>query len=104
MKNEIVHSFSDDVRKLLRDNLVGQYLFGSTVRGTANADSDIDILIIVKELNYDMRKMISSLASEYSLRYDISISPIMKEVEVWQKNRFYQTLFYKEVEREGILL
>lgn len=107
MKNSIeriIQKFSEDVRILLKDNLVHQYLFGSFAKNDLNSDSDIDILIIVKQLSYDLRKAVSGLASEYSLQYDIHISPIVKEVEVWEKNKYFHTLFYREVEQDGILL
>lgn len=102
--NKIIRNFSAEVRNLMKANLVCQYLFGSTAKGTADSESDVDVLIIVKKLSYEQRKALSILASEYSLNYGIHISPIVKEAKVWEKNRCYQTLFYQEIERDGILL
>jgi len=100
----IIKSFSDETKKLLRDNLVAEYLFGSMARNEAGEDSDIDILIIVKHFDYQIRKELSRLSSKYSISNGVCISPIIKDVNVWERNEFYQTLFYREIQRDGVRL
>ncbi|NIS45696.1 MAG: hypothetical protein GWN61_06650 [candidate division Zixibacteria bacterium] len=101
---KIIKSFSDDTKKILQDNLVAEYLFGSVTRNQENQYSDIDILIIVKQFDHQLRKQLSELSSEYSLNYDVYISPIIKELDVWQKNKIHDTLFYQEIQRDGVQL
>jgi len=100
----IIKSFSDETKELLRDNLVAEYLFGSMARNEAGEDSDIDILIIVKHFDYQVRKELSRLSSKYSIRNGVCISPIIKDVKIWERNEFYQTLFYREIQRDGVRL
>ena len=101
---EIVRQFADETRHILRDNVLEEYLFGSYAKKTQTPESDIDILIIVRSFSPDMQYQISGLASEYSLKHDILISPIVRDVESWQKNKSYNTLFYQEVQNSGISL
>lgn len=101
---EILKNFAEDVRKLLKDNLIEQYVFGSFSKNKLTEFSDIDILFIVNKINPDIRKAISSLASEYSIDNSIVISPILKEKAIWEKNKKYETLFYSEVKQHGIAI
>lgn len=101
---EIVKEFVKDTKAILKDNLVKEYLFGSYAKNEQSELSDIDILIIVKEFDAMIRKEISSLASDYSLNKGIVISPIIKDIQVWEKNKKYETLFYREVSKHGIEL
>lgn len=100
----IVNNFSNDTKKLLKDNLIAEYLFGSTARAENKELSDIDILIIVKQFDYKLREALSSLSSEYSINHGLYISPILKDKNIWEKNKIHQTLFYQEIQRDGIRL
>lgn len=102
--NDIIKAFANDTKKILKDNLINEYLFGSYAKNTQNELSDIDILIIVKQLNTQLRKEISSLSSSYSLNKNVIISPILKDKNIWEKNKKYNTLFYREIEKYGIVL
>lgn len=100
----IIKNFSDATKEILRDNLVAEYLFGSMARNEAGEFSDIDILIIVKHFDYQIRKELSRLSSEYSISHGVCISPIIKDVKLWEQNKFYKTLFYQEVQRDSVQL
>jgi len=100
----IIKSFSDETKMILRDNLVAEYLFGSVARNEAEEFSDIDILIIVKHFDYQLRRELSKLSSEYSLSHGVCISPIVKDKKTWEQNEFYQTLFYQEIQRDSVRL
>ena len=100
----IIKNFSDETKMILRDNLVAEYLFGSVARNEAEDDSDIDILIIVKHFDYQLRKELSKLSSNYSLKHGVCISPVIKDLKIWELNEFYQTLFYQEIQRDSVRL
>ncbi|MBN2411620.1 nucleotidyltransferase domain-containing protein [candidate division KSB1 bacterium] len=107
MKKEIkivINDFVTETRSLLKENLVGQYLFGSYSQNKQTTHSDIDILIIVKSYEKHIRRQISALSSSYSLDRGIVISPIIKDVVIWEKNKKYNTQLYKEIIKNGILL
>ena len=100
----IVKEFVRDAQGILKDNLVEGYLFGSYSRNEQTSESDIDLLFIVREFNARLRNELSSLSSDYSLERDVIISPIIKDVPTWEKNRKYNTHFYTEIMKDGIRL
>lgn len=101
---QIIQRFANETKNILQENVIAEYLFGSYATNKQTPLSDIDILIIVNTLNPEIRRQVSGLASDYSLEYGVYISPILKDRQVWEKNRQYQTLFYKEVAQHGIPL
>ncbi len=102
--SQIIRNFAQDTKLLLKDNIVAEYLFGSYAANTETCLSDIDILIIVKQTTPELQWQMGGLASDYSLKYDVCVSPIVQELQVWKKNQHYQTLFYQEVTEHGIEL
>lgn len=79
-------------------------LFGSQARGTAGADSDWDILVVLDKdrlLPSDYDSVTFPLTM---LGWDLGeeINPVMYSSKEWQKYKI--TPFYKNVEKEGISL
>ena len=101
---DTIKEFVADTKKILKDNLIKEYLFGSYARDEQSDLSDIDILIIVKEFSAKLRREISTLSSNYSLDKGVLISPIIKDLDIWEKNKKYETLFYREVVNYGVEL
>lgn len=101
---DLIQQFAKESKSALHHHLIAEYLFGSYARGTYTSESDIDILLLVDQFTPEIRRQMSSLATEYSLRYNIYISPIIKDRQVWTQNQQYNTLFYQNVIREGIPL
>jgi predicted nucleotidyltransferase len=103
-KSRIIRNFARDTKHLLKKNVIAEYLFGSYATNKQTSLSDIDILIIVKDYTTELQWEMSGLASEYSLKYDVCISPVIQDIRVWEKNRQYRTLFYQEVSEHGVRL
>lgn len=79
-------------------------LFGSQARGDANEDSDWDILILLdkeKALDDDFNQVAYPLF-ELGWQIGAMINPILYTFKEWEKRRF--TLFYKNIEQEGVAL
>jgi len=77
-------------------------VFGSTARGEADPDSDVDILVLVRRSDYDLKHAILWLASEISLDFDVLLSPRVVPLAAWQQMAQADTLFYRTVCAEGI--
>lgn len=101
---KIVHAFIEDTKQILKDNCVAGYRFGSDARNEQKELSDADILIIVKNFNPGIRKQLSSLSYDYSLKSGLIVSPIIKDLSVWKKNKRFNTFFYSEIQKDGIKL
>ena len=101
---QMIRRFANDTKQLLHENIIAEYLFGSYATHTETPLSDIDILIIVQHATPELQWQMGGLASDYSLQYDRCISPLLQELQVWEKNQSYQTLFYREVMQHGVRL
>ena len=102
--SNIIQDFVSDSQKILKENLIAEYLFGSYARNEQTELSDIDILVIVRNYNWQMSEELSSLSSDYSLDYGVIISPVLTDIAIWKKNKKHNTLFYKEVKGQGVKL
>ena len=79
-------------------------LFGSRARNDAREDSDWDILILIdkdKIGNDDFDDVAYPLV-ELGWNLNEMITPILYTVREWSKRSF--TVFYKNVEQEGVVL
>lgn len=104
-----VRLFVERVRELLGDKILEFRIFGSKVRGDFKPDSDIDILLVLDSDDWRIREKISNIAAEIDIvdiAYGpgIGISPVVYSMREYEKNRYFGTLFIRDVEREGVSL
>lgn len=81
-------------------------LFGSVVRGEAHADSDIDLLVLVDDLNQTLREAISGLATDAMAATDYRelLSAIPMTLEHWRQLQQGGALLAREVARDGVVV
>ncbi|GBF82695.1 nucleotidyltransferase domain-containing protein [Aphanothece sacrum] len=101
--NSILKSIEKYLKTIYQDELDQVILFGSQARGNATAESDIDILIILKHpfRYYQEVQRISEFISELSLEYNQLISCCFTTSEQWQTEN---SAFYRNIHKEGIIL
>ena len=88
---------------LTRDfRLVELRLFGSKARGDSAPESDIDVLIVLEELNREIRKQVSALCSDLSIDHHVVIAPILYSLAEFTSSHTRITPFYRNVEHEGV--
>jgi predicted nucleotidyltransferase len=73
---EILRRMRSEVAAVLGDELDSVLLYGSQARGDARADSDIDVMIVLRGPfdPADIRRRTAHIASRLSLEYDTVIS------------------------------
>ena len=85
------------------DDLVEVTLFGSTARGEADADSDIDLLLLFRrQVTEDERREISEYRYNLDLQNGTVTQLVIETEEVWNDPLNQATLLWKEVQREGV--
>lgn len=99
----VVERFSSRLKSVLGKNLILVKLIGSKARGDFGSESDIDILIIVRDYLSDKEKVINIL---YTIDpyYDVKISPIIYSEFEYEKNKELESPFIIKVEKDGVNL
>ncbi|ADC65996.1 DNA polymerase beta domain protein region [Ferroglobus placidus DSM 10642] len=96
---EILKEFKRELTKILGDKLVDVVLFGSYARGGYNEESDVDVLIVVKEkTSIEEENKISKLCLKFLMKYRIVVSAITYPKEIFDLN----SSFAREVRRMGV--
>ena len=112
MSNRIKNILEEYVKglfKIIGEDLKQVILYGSYARGEQDSNgeiSDIDIMILVDSSDEDIKKIekkVISYSYDLDLEYDILLSPIIENIENY-KDRARYMAFYKNIEKEGVLL
>lgn len=100
MKEDLTQGLVD----LFSDSILAIILYGSVARNDNTDESDIDIVIIIKnEMDDATKEQFIHWSAELDLRYDrvFSIIDIQEEnMEKWGN----VLLFYQNIQKEGIIL
>jgi uncharacterized protein len=101
-REEILQSIKMVLRSVVPDGKV--ILFGSRARGDAREDSDWDLLILLDKPQIEASDFdrISYPLYELGWQEGEQFSPKLYTVKDWLKRSF--TPFYKNIEKEGIVL
>jgi predicted nucleotidyltransferase len=96
--------FARKVRATLGSNLEAIKLFGSSARGEADPESDLDVLIVVGDRRLESEDAVLDLAFDVNLAHDVYISPRVIERAVFEHPVWRITPFVQALVREGIPL
>jgi len=96
--------FRTVLESLLAGNLVSLRLFGSRARREGTEESDLDVLVVLQRKDRAICRRIVEEALETDLVYDTNLAPTILSADEYQQNREYRTPFYRNVERESVLL
>ena len=81
LRQELAHIYGARLR--------GVYLFGSHARGTADAESDVDVLVVLDHVQHYAAEVDRSgaIVSTLSLEYGVSISRVFVSERNWAEGR-----------------
>ena len=80
-------------------------LFGSAARGTADEESDVDVLIVLKEHpNHEIRNRISNVTLDINLEYDTNLSELIVDQQAWDEGLLTVLPIYAEIQEQRIQL
>ena len=72
------------------------------MRGDSDKESDIDVVIVLDNVNWDIEKQVYELCFHIGLEYDVLISPIIYSVQETNDTLIKATPFFMTVEKEGV--
>ena len=102
----LVYKFTQELKRILGASLSKVIVYGSYARGDYRDNSDVDIMILVKMSDDEIREVkneIYDLAFDFELSTGIDISPIIKNED--QYEYWVDTLpFYRNVRDEGVVV
>src|SRR3970282_2698432 len=97
---EIVERFKELVSRKVKIHEL--QVFGSRTRGDASPESDLDVLIVVEQLDHSIEKYISDCAWEAGFPEDVIVMPIAISLDTLRNSPIRESVFIKNIYREGI--
>jgi len=77
-------------------------VFGSRARGDVTPESDLDVLVVVDYLDHSIERYISDCAWEAGFPEDVIVMPIVISMDTLKNSPMRESVFLKNVYREGI--
>ena len=102
----VLSEFTARVKPLLGNSLEKIILFGSYARGDYDSESDVDVMLLVKDDDAEIKKMdrtVIHATGDIDLEHSVLLSPI-----IVNRDRYYRYVndlpFYRSVQQEGVVL
>ena len=92
------------IRGKFRKRVLAVMLFGSKARGDADAESDIDLVVLVDVESGEFRSRLWRIASDVSLEYDVVLSPRVFGQERWDEMRRIRLPLYRAIVADSVPL
>lgn len=103
---DIMVLFSQEVKRVMGDELRKVIVYGSYARGDCNENSDVDVMVLTSLAEEDITEVeykLYDIAFDYLMEYGVDISVIVKNEEHF-KYWLGALPFYDNVEREGVVI
>ncbi|MBS3985521.1 MAG: nucleotidyltransferase domain-containing protein [Selenomonadales bacterium] len=80
-------------------------VFGSVARGEADEESDLDLLVITKEMvTHRDRNVMSDIIFDVNYAYGTNLSLVVVDTFAWNKGVYSLIPLYSEVQRDGVIV
>ena len=99
---EVAERFVEEVGEI--DEVKKCVLFGSVARGTADLNSDVDVLILIQDGDEKTEDEISHIAERISSEESVRIMPDVMEKERFESMEKHDESFAENIKKEGITL
>jgi predicted nucleotidyltransferase len=101
---QMLTNFSDELIKKFDVRIYSIIWYGSTARGDASKDSDIDIAIIAADESNDLWQKANEIAAEFSLIHDCLISLILISDTRFERMRKIGRLLAVNIDIDGKII
>ncbi len=102
----LIEQYVSFIYEIYGSHLRQVILYGSYARGDYNAESDVDIMILLDMSDMDIkeyRHQLSDMTFDFNMDHDLDIKPIAKSEEHYKK-WVENYPFYANVNRDGVTL
>lgn len=103
-EKEAINKFKDILMKNYLNDIGNFYLFGSKARGDFHKNSDIDILITLKNYNWKLGDKIRRIGYELDEEIDYKFSIIIISESEFQTLKDNKYQFYMNVLNDGVII
>lgn len=102
-RTKLLQELKEALKEVYKERLRGLYLFGSCARQEEDSESDLDVLIVLKDFvdYWEEIKHTGQVISELSLKYNVTISPVRVREQEWLEG---DSSFFNSVRKESIAL
>lgn len=101
---DVIQAYHVKLKSFFGTSLVKVILFGSYARGDYNADSDIDIMILVNVLPEQISEYadkVYDFTYDFEQTYDVEINPCIQNINTYNHWKGVSP-FFINIEREGV--
>jgi predicted nucleotidyltransferase len=103
-EGQALASFVERVVNELGPDITDMRIFGSKARGDAGPESDLDVLVLVRDSAYALKRRILWIAADISLEYSVLLSPRIIPPDAWNEMAGADTLFFRTICAESLPL
>lgn len=96
-----LHSFKKKLQALLGSRLLDLKLFGSRAKGQGNEFSDLDVLVVVSDWDWALKREIFDLAWECYWEWDVDLSPLVLTPKEWEELKGLERHIAADIEKYG---
>jgi predicted nucleotidyltransferase len=102
-KKTLIQIVNDLIKRLQSQvSVISVYAYGSQARGDAQYGSDLDLLVLLKEVSSYNKKVVRNEAWELSLEREIVISVVVVGEEEFYSPVFNASGLVRSIKQEGI--
>lgn len=102
--HQALEKLSHQLHALLRDDLVEIRLYSSWARQQAHPSSDVDLVVVTRQLSLNLWHQVHELAARLSLEHDLVLSINLLTQQEWGELQRLQTLYARRLQEEGVPL
>lgn len=100
--NQAIREFIDLLKQNYKDVIQEVILFGSFARGEYDEESDVDILIVIKNGDRQLQDEISMSSFDLIMKNDVILSPLVMDKETYRWHKRYRDPLYNNIKKDGI--
>lgn len=103
-EKDAIQRLKEKLQALVGNRLIQLTLFGSRARNQAGEDSDLDLLVVIRDLKREEKGAILDMTCDLQLDSGVALSPLVVSEEHFNKLTSLERRIAREIQAEGIAL